>query len=798
MVSIDLYRDICPHRGEMRIISFKTAKLSLAVLAGMAVFGCIGAGRPVGQEMALESLEGQLYSADSTVAEQAALSLLSSRSEEAFRTLRRTLESGSSGTARAAVLFAFISHEDQRIATEAADALGDPSPRTVELAKRYLIEVIGDRMAQELLSRARDDSRPPSERIAAIEAVGQYGRKETVDDLLDLLEDPSGEVVDAVAAALSAVTYQPFGSDAELWRSWYKNYGRLTPDQWRESGQIYYRRTDELKSRIAKLESYNEMLSGQVVELSKKIIDSEAILKRHQEIVRILEGAGPTEARIYAARKLKGLSVPPEVVALLVELASSDQAPLAAAVIETLGELGAREAMDVVAFRLGDDDDEVRLKAVEAYGRLPDSDRNLLLRLIDDSSYKVRAAVAEAAGSRQWQSAFDRLVALLEDNYPEVRSAAARALGRLQDARAVPALVKLVDDEEDKVAYEAVNSLSLMPDPSAYDHLIRAVEHGNPQVREVAVVALEAVLKLEDLEDVDRTRGSERLFHLSMSDPEERVANRAWDAWEALLPRMGFEPKFILEQAEDLMDAGRDNRARALLTTLAESDRNGEVALHARRMLAEGYIEKEEFKAALGHFRKILEVKPKDTEARRGERLAMEGLGDDKGLAQLDAQDIAQGAGTPRTKRKFVESTEALLQAGEYGLVVDLADQIGRAKVSLEDDFKKSIAALRARALPSHLDKLIVKLAVDDEGGRASAIDALAALGRDAAGVLVVALESPTAPVREAAVGLLSSLSEGDDFGFKAEIDPSEQTQALEKWRAWLAGVSSNSATRGS
>lgn len=768
--------------SELMKIQLKTAvRLTCLFVGGMLVCGCATGDRQASHAVVLDTLESQLYSPESAVAERAALALLSSNSEDAFRTLKTALTEGKSSTARSAAILAFTVQQDSRIRLEAADALGDVNPRTAGHAKRYLVDVIGEKAAGDLLSRARDDSRQVTERVAAIQVVAEYGRRETVEGLIELLEDRSVEIAEAAATALREITYQPFSGDGELWRSWYRQNRGLSREEWREVGQFYYTGLSALEGQIEQLEARSQKLDAGVVELSKRIIDMAVNGKQPQYVLAILQAEVPVDARIYAARKLGAMKAQ-GAVEPLIDKALSENPRFAEAAILALGEIqaGDPQALVVVASRLKDGDAGVRLAAAKAYGQLPESDPKLLMPLFDDPSPPVRAAVAEAMGRYPWQEAFDRTISALGDPSPDVRAAAAKALGLLKDKAAVPELLKLIDDDVDTVVFETVYSLSQLPDAQAYDALIRASEHDDSRVRELAVVALEKVLALNTR---DPRAAIDKFFGLARSDPVPRVNDRAWKAFTTLV---GNDPDVLLGYVEHLMGANRFDRAESLLKIVADRNESSEQVIEARRILARAYLEGGNHQGALAYCRRILEQLPEDPEARAGEKKAMEGLGDYRGLAALYARELAGGGYDEDAPARFLDAAEKLVDSEQYKHAVLSIDLVLSSGAALAEDFRESLDGIRTWSLEQVLVRLVNDLAGDEQAHAAAMAD-LAELGLHAAKDLVGALESPSQPVRTAAIDLLGRMADGDDFGYDSLVDPAAQHEALEAWRAWLA-----------
>ncbi len=750
--------------------------LVLAVLLN----GCTTSDKRSRETRVLQTLEAQVRSKDAAVARQAALTLLSSKLDSAFRLLKNTLVTSNSSTTKGAVIFAFTVQNDRRIRVEAADALGDSDPETVDLAKKYLLDVIGDSAAPDILSRARDDARSSSERVAAIEVLGKYATKGSVEGLLDLLEDSDPKVANAAAAALREITYQPFGASPALWRSWYQDYKKLSRDEWRQAAIFFANEREKDKEQIQALEDVHNASERQVIELAKRLVDIGVELRRPQVILDVLVEVKPLDAQIYAAEKIGRLKAA-TAVDILIKKVASPEPRLAEAAITALGQIGDPKALAVIASRLPDEDTGVRLAAVKAYAALPGSDLARILPLADDASAEVRAEVARALGERKWKAGLAPLLEMLSDKVPEVRAAAAQALGPIGDKAAVPELVKLVDDADSNVAFYAVRSLSQLPDASAYDALIRATAHTDPRVREAAVVALEKVAPKKP----DDKRAVERLFELSFSrtETDQRVAESAWNT---LLVLIDNDADLILQLSQRLEDAGRFDKADGLLRILVDSKADDKHVLEALRRLASANLARRNYEVALGYFRKILQKAKNDDQALSGERAALEGLENYKGLAAFYAGEIVAGRADGEECQRFLDVLGKLLDANDYWAVVTFSDQVLGGNEAADDALKAAVVQIRQTALPGYFAKLVGDLAGDGEAATA-ARDALSSYGRNAAGALVEGLSNSSKNVRTACLEMLSALFGGETYGFDPKADPATQQEALGKWHTRLA-----------
>jgi putative membrane-bound dehydrogenase-like protein len=146
------------------------------------------------------------------------------------------------------------------------------------------------------------------------------------------------------------------------------------------------------------------------------------------------------------------------------------------------------EGKDLVRSKLASASADVRLAAVETWGRIGDG--GPLLPLLDDRDARVRAAAASAAGRLRVAEATDRLLALAKDASAPVRGRSFEALTRLREPRALPLALKALeqDAENDVPVLEAVAALGSPENGDAVAAL--AMRSRSPDVLQSAVRAL--------------------------------------------------------------------------------------------------------------------------------------------------------------------------------------------------------------------------------------------------------------------------------------------------------------------
>jgi HEAT repeat protein len=275
-----------------------------------------------------------------------------------------------------------------------------------------------------------------------------------------------------------------------------------------------------------------------------------------EPLLRCLRRSGLLDALIYEARQLRGLR--------------RSQALLA------LGRTRAPEAIPALVEVLDEPDDEVRLDAVRALGRigLPKAAVGLLeqisvadlslpaaplqnallnccraeprvlvpfLRRADDTA---RPLLARVLGEIATAEMGDDLLLLTVDPLPEVRASAARALGRAKSKTALSALANLARDPEWFVRLRATVALGELNDPLAIPLLIATLCDANRYVRLRSAAALagyeqylgeilELVQRTGDryalqalVSELERSGGVLKLIN-ALVDPEQQAFSRA-------------------------------------------------------------------------------------------------------------------------------------------------------------------------------------------------------------------------------------------------------------------------------
>lgn len=152
--------------------------------------------------------------------------------------------------------------------------------------------------------------------------------------------------------------------------------------------------------------------------------------------------------------------------------------------------------------KLKSDDNCDRLLALVALRNLPTTEAFPLIKLmLFDDSLPVRSMAIRSLASHPSAESVSLLIQLLDDPNYEIRAGAAGALGYVGDQNIVQALSRVfLEDTEWLVCFSAAVSLGNLKDPSAYAVLLHALEHSEVIVQQAAIAALGEIKAFEALE----------------------------------------------------------------------------------------------------------------------------------------------------------------------------------------------------------------------------------------------------------------------------------------------------------
>ncbi|HKA24223.1 MAG TPA: HEAT repeat domain-containing protein [Candidatus Eisenbacteria bacterium] len=442
-----------------------------------------------------------------------------------------------------------------------------------------------------------------------------------------------------------------------------------------------------------------------------------------QSVAAYLADTFPPSVRLRACRALARLQDSTTVEALAGRLRSDQDPPVRAEAAFALGQIGSRQAYDVLRWACEDEkaDVSVRAAVVEALGKLGDP-RGIpvVMRALADADPAIRkeAAIAlwrlgdkgnapqlvralheadaEVRAMDVWalEKAVDphtvipELSKIAGDHSALVRSYVARTLGRQGTQAALEPLFRLLTDPDLHTRVNAARSLGQVGDSAAVPQLLAALDDVHPYVRETAVTSL-GKLKTAAI--------GTRLAEMAKDkDPGVRAAVPA--ALAAILPP--------------------DEAWSALQTSLHDKSRR----VRSRALEALGAVNKPEAIAAL---RQTF------------------------GTAGASPLERASAAGALGTLKATAAKSDLVRALGERdpGLSSSAADALGDLGDGGDDVVAALVTAIRTNASPNEPDVVV---------------SGLAALGKLKAQAGVPVAEglanSPTPVIRDAARGLLTAV----------------------------------------
>lgn len=124
-----------------------------------------------------------------------------------------------------------------------------------------------------------------------------------------------------------------------------------------------------------------------------------------------------------------------------------------------LGENKERRAVHtLIKFLNNDQPKQTRLRAIEALGKIGDSNSvEPLVTLLTEKDKEIRIAAIESLGKIKDPKAIPSLLNVLQEE--DIQLYVIRVLGNIGDKSAVPALTLLLDDKNEHVRYNAAQSL---------------------------------------------------------------------------------------------------------------------------------------------------------------------------------------------------------------------------------------------------------------------------------------------------------------------------------------------------
>lgn len=355
---------------------------------------------------------------------------------------------------------------------------------------------------------------PPSQRAAAVRALGRMVEKGVAQTLIDLMRTEQDDVVrNAAFDALGDMTGLSYGRDAQQWNQWWVANRNASPLDWTtslliknnlqaselktriESAQdtltqfitIIYGKTPE-KDRAAFLTEHLKSASEDVRLAATRFIYDQArasptsIPESLKQTLRGMIGDSSTQVRMQVARTLTAVNDPGAVQALLTQLAQEKDPDVKAVILTALGPTNDLAAVNAILASLDDASYEVSIEAARALkdmaARIRDpntpagtaskvaqalKDRLSQATQVGRPADSLRAAIVDSMAAVADPSFRQLFVTLTNSDSRLVRSSAYKGLGNIADPGTINQIAAGLQDIDGPVRLEAVNALRMGP-----------------------------------------------------------------------------------------------------------------------------------------------------------------------------------------------------------------------------------------------------------------------------------------------------------------------------------------------
>ena len=607
--------------------------------------------------------------------------------------IRRTLRRGGNTRVRVTLIEQIEAKRRVEYQPELVVLLRDENAEVREASAHALGMFGWERISGPLLRIVDSTEEPMFARVLACRTLASTGRREAVEPMLALLDEP--ELAPTAAKGLAEITLQEFKS-ADDWRAWWAANKDRTRVEWALS------RSQALEKKVADLEKELDAAKKRCADLENRAgdalirsLDSRTDKKDPAPLLAALNEPD-VKVKKYAAGELGRIKAK-DAVKRLSDLAAGDESPaLRAEYVAALAQIGSAEAAPALGLLLGDANEEVAAAAALSLGKLKaEAATNRLMMGLLHRSPAVRSASAEALGQIGGPVGVIPLIELLDiDKESSVRESTARALGEIGDVRARPALEKALNDPSPAVRVYAVEALGALKAPEVEPKLCAALtDDKSPSVRESAAVALGKV----------GGAMSVPVLVKAMEHPEEKLASLAWSSLVEVCRR---DESLVDSTAEGLSKAGRAEQATTLYENLEKSlvEKKDEKGLTAARLkLADACIASKQWPKAQTTLEALSRALPGD--AGVGEKYARTLTGLNR---PLEAFKVYQALASHKENRSYWDERlallETLLASKKTDDVTATVDAALKGEEKPPEEVAKKLEDLRRRAVEAPKD----------------------------------------------------------------------------------------------
>ncbi|MFO0815821.1 MAG: HEAT repeat domain-containing protein [Gemmatales bacterium] len=437
---------------------------------------------------------------------QAALKLVQSSSAEVAALVTFELTRWDRTDVFQALAAAIRTEQDKRFIQSMFDALAAEQlpirSAAIETLAAFPVAAVHDGLNK----MAQDKAAVTLRRQAAVEALGRLASKSCVVSLFHLLSCDSAPVRQAATNALQEISGQDFGEDLKLWQNWWQSYEGLSEADWQSSRLRFF------ANRARRLRDELDQAETTLLQLHKELLD------------KVMQPD--------LASTLRALSINPYPAVR--ELAVTRIAEQFSR--KDLEQPSKKQYTEILMQLSKDANARVQQRAVVSLERAdaPEVYR-LLLDLLKDRSYKVRAAAARSLGNYRGKiplpdthdSTLRALEQSLHDSSSTVVAQAATSIGALRMPRSSTLLAGLLKHPTEEVRLAASAALEAIANCRVYHAVLAAIDDASPEARLYLVGSLGVIGENDGLPDSDQARLLMKLERVLTQDGDAGVRSKA-------------------------------------------------------------------------------------------------------------------------------------------------------------------------------------------------------------------------------------------------------------------------------
>lgn len=402
----------------------------------------------------------------------------------------------------------------------------------------------------------------PNDRAKSAKALGLIGDKNTIEDLMNALNDEDAKVRSNAAIALGHLNAEKAIKnliEALNDESWLVRHdaaialGELGGEKVKKVLEKSIRKEDEIEVRQKIVEALGRVGDGETIELFMELIDDDDDIKL--EVIKAIGDIGGEIAVEILKKKVENGDK------LTRELA-----------VKGLTNINSSISNEALILALEDDNWRTREEAVRELGdRKVVKAKDKFLELLDDENDYVVIAALIALGKLRKPDVVDKIENKLKSENPSIKTAVVEALGYIECERSLDILINLIDKEyHPRVLWSTPDSLSKIiknrenmikeklkvynderkiilsialakaGDTSVISELLDGIHHDSWKVRQKSVEAMREV----ELKDVGKNRSKKvlRTLRNTLSDNDKWVrvetskalGEKITDVWERI------------------------------------------------------------------------------------------------------------------------------------------------------------------------------------------------------------------------------------------------------------------------